>query len=130
MIVNMPDWDDEPQERIVIVEDWDSYSANYTLAYIILPVLQQLRDKKPGSPFVSDDDVPDELKTTNALPKKEEWHVDSNWHKRWDYVLGEMIWAFENFISYDHDTNPDDEDMKRQQRGFELFGKYYESLWT
>lgn len=35
------------------------------------------------------------MRSTSAPPKKEEWDTDDNHFARWDYVMNEMIWAFE-----------------------------------
>jgi hypothetical protein len=35
------------------------------------------------------------LRSTSAEPKKNEWDTDSNHFQRWEWVLDEMIWAFE-----------------------------------
>jgi hypothetical protein len=40
--------------------------------------------------------VPEELKSTSAPPKENEWDTDDNHHKRWDWALDEMIFAFEH----------------------------------
>jgi hypothetical protein len=40
--------------------------------------------------------VPKELWSTNAEPKENEHDTDSNHFKRWDYILDEMIFAFES----------------------------------
>lgn len=92
----------------VHIDRWDSWSADHTLSMIILPVLKQLRDSKHGGPYVDDEDVPDNLKSTAAEPMTEqqkEWgDVDSNHFKRWDYVLDEMIWAHEQHVL---DDEPD-----------------------
>jgi len=61
----------------------------------VLPMLRQLQATKHGAPFVDDEDVPDDLKSTAAPPKENEWDTDENHHKRWDWVLDEMIFAFE-----------------------------------
>jgi hypothetical protein len=66
-----------------------------TLSPIILPMLKQLKETKHGSPFVDDEDVPEELKSTSAPPKENEWDTDANHFLRWDWVMGEMIFAFE-----------------------------------
>ena len=79
----------------VKIHNYDTWSMDSTLAYIILPMLKQLNDTKQGSPFVDDEDVPDDLKSTNALPKKDEYDTDNNHHARWEWVLNEIIWAFE-----------------------------------
>jgi len=90
-------WIDSKRERKILIriDPHDTFSMDHTLALIILPMLKQLRDKKQGSPLVDDDDVPEHLKSTSAPPKEEEWDIDDNHHLRWDYVLDEMIFAFE-----------------------------------
>ena len=79
----------------VRIDRSDTWSMDNTLAHIILPMLKQLRDTKHGSPFVDDEDVPEYLRSTAAPPKKNEWDTDENHFKRWDWVLNEMIYAFE-----------------------------------
>jgi hypothetical protein len=49
---------------------------------------------KHGAPNVDDEDVPKELRSIYALPK-DEYDVDGNHFARWDWVLNEMIFAFE-----------------------------------
>ena len=147
-----------PRINYVKVDRWDTWSMDYTLAKIILPMLKQLNENKHGAPFVDDDDVPDELKSTSAPPKKDQWDTDDNHFKRWNYVLGEMIWAFEQKVKdddesqfFDHSENepgtmPWDEKgqyvsktkvdwdklrahQEKKANGFRLFGKYYQNLW-
>ena len=84
-----------PQVRYVKIDKWDTWSMDHTLAYIILPMLKQLKDTKHGSPLVDDFDVPEELKSISAPAKANEWDTDANHFKRWDWALGEMIFAFE-----------------------------------
>ena len=84
-----------PEIKYVKIDRWDTWSMDSTLADIILPMLKQLKETKHGSPFVDDEDVPDELKSTSAPPKENEYGTDDNHLKRWDYVLDEMIFAFE-----------------------------------
>lgn len=88
----------------VHIDRWDSWSADHTLSLIILPVLKQLRDSKHGAPFVDDEDVPEELRSTAAPAKKNEYDIDDNHFRRWDYVLDEMIWAHEQNVN---DNEPD-----------------------
>ena len=110
------------------VDPWDSWSAEETLAMIILPVLKQLRETKNSAGWVDDEDVPDSLKRTAAPIPEKEWDIDDNWFKRWDWVLGEMICAFE--IVLENETFVlDDETIERRDNGLRLFGKYYMSLW-
>jgi hypothetical protein len=71
---------------------------DHTLGQIALPMLKQLKEKKHGGPSTDDEDVPEELKSTSAPPKENEWDTDENWHKRWDWVMDEMIFAFEHHL--------------------------------
>ena len=82
----------------VKIDRWDTWSMDSTLSHIILPMLKQLQSEKHGAPFVDDEDVPDELKSTSAPPKENEYDTDANHFKRWDYVLNEMIFAFEHKV--------------------------------
>jgi hypothetical protein len=82
----------------VKIDKWDTWSMDHTLSYIILPMLKQLKGTKHGAPFVDDEDVPEELKSTSAPPKQNEYDTDDNHFKRWDYVLDEMIFAFEHKV--------------------------------
>lgn len=84
-----------PQINYVKIDRYDTWSMDHTLADIILPMLKQLQKDKHGAPFVDDEDVPEELKSTSAPPKENEYDTDENHFKRWDYVLDEMIFAFE-----------------------------------
>lgn len=88
---------DSKRERTVRVKlhNYDSWNADTSLAYIILPLLKQVRENKQGAPLVDDEDVPDHLKSTAAPPKENQYDVDDNHFKRWDYVLNYMIWSFE-----------------------------------
>ena len=83
-----------PRIEYVKIDRYDTWSMDHTLAYIILPMLKQLKNDKHGAPYVDDEDVPRELWSIYALPK-EEYDVDGNHFKRWDWVLDEMIFAFE-----------------------------------
>jgi hypothetical protein len=142
-----------PRVMYVKIDQWDTWSMDHTLAHIIHPMLVQLNATKHGAPFVDDEDVPDEIKSTNAEPKENEWDTDSNHFKRWDYILNEIIWAFEQELKdddesqfFDHSECVDlpwnelrkkvkvdhegwEAHKNRKQNGFRLFGKYYQALW-
>lgn len=85
-----------PEVRYVKIDRWDTWSMDHTLGHIALPMLRQLQATKHGSPCVDDEDVPVELRSTSAPPKENEWDTDGNHHQRWDWVLSEMIFAFEH----------------------------------
>jgi hypothetical protein len=87
-----------PKIDYVKIDYWDTWSMDHTLGQIALPMLKQLKEKKHGAPLVDDEDVPEELKSTSAPPKENEWDIDGNHFKRWEWVMDEMIFAFEHHI--------------------------------
>jgi hypothetical protein len=91
-------WVESKRTRTIKVKihNYDTWSMDHTLAHIILPMLKQLKETKNGGPFVDDADVPEELRSNSAPPKENEYDVDDNHFKRWDYVLDEMIFSFEH----------------------------------
>ena len=97
-IHNFREWLNKPKIKI---HKYDTWNMDYTLSQIILPMLEQLRETKHGSPSVDDEDVPEWLRSTAAPPKENEWDTDDNWHKRWDYVLDCMIWSFRELVKED-----------------------------
>lgn len=143
----------------VRVDYWDVWGADHTLAVIILPTLRRLKTDKHGSPFVNIEDVPEHLRPTD-LAGPNNGYTDNTIHERWNWVLDEMIWAFEQIVDEDHESkfydhsaahkyekeNPNDlmgrldlikvdresldAHYKRITRGTTLFGKYYRALWT
>lgn len=146
--------DGSPRQEDVFLDEWDSWNADNTIALIAAPLLQQLKLTKHGSGMVDDEDVPEELRSTSAPPKKNEWDTDANLHLRWDWVLDEMIWALTEHAKaegdskfYDHSEVDEEADIMeqidkikcdregleaynaRKQRGFVLFGKYLQNLW-
>ena len=133
-------WFDRRKQKINIrIDKHDTWSMDYTLAPIILPMLVQLKDNKHGAPEVDPEDVPEELRQTSQEyhQYKRNGETDPKFFDRWDWVMNEMIYAFDCkankddvFMRFDWD---DRESMKVEQdrisNGFRLFGKYYESLW-
>lgn len=90
-----------PRIEYIKIDPWDTWSMDHTLAPIILPMLKELQKSKHGAPCVDDEDVPDYLKSMNAPRCENEWDTDDNFFKRWDWILGEMIFAFESKIEND-----------------------------
>ena len=83
-----------PKIDYVKIDRYDTWSMDHTLADIILPMLKQLDAEKHGAPHVDDEDVPMELQSW-VSPAKDEYDTDGHHFARWDYVLNEMIFAFE-----------------------------------
>ena len=85
------------EPKYIKIDYWDTWSMDHTLSPIILPMLKQLKATKHGYGMIDDEDVPEELRSTNAPPHSEyEW--DGNAEKRYEYVLDEMIFAFEHLV--------------------------------
>jgi hypothetical protein len=128
-----------PRIEYVKIDPWDTWSMDSTLAPIVLPMLRQLKQDKHGAPFVDPKDVPEHLRPKRQTKKeRESGHTDSTHFERWDWVLDEMIFAFEMkarddwqddfrtgeidilWVPVDKDNNPvDKKDAKwfRMERG-------------
>jgi len=149
------------QKVKVRIDPWDTWSMDHTLSPIIHPMLVQLKATNHGAPFVDNKHVPKELhaskKELSAYRNKGD--VDDHHFERWNWVMDEMIWAFEQktlddweaqYYEYEDvpvdDTSTDfgerlglkllwrDEEgrqghQKRMSNGFKLFGIFYENLW-
>lgn len=89
-------WIESKKSRQIYVkiDRYDTWSMDHTLSHIIAPMLAQLQATKHGAPYVDDADVPEHLKSTSAPPTENSWDTDDNHFLRWDWVLGEMIFAF------------------------------------
>jgi hypothetical protein len=96
-LLKLCNWIESKRKRkeFVRIDHYDTWSMDSTIAIIILPMLKQLQATKHGAPFVDDADVPHKLRSTSAPAKESEYDIDANHFLRWDYVLGEMIFAFE-----------------------------------
>jgi len=125
----------------VKIHDYDIWNTDVTLAIVILPLLKANKELKRGSGYVDDEDVSEEFR--------------SNDQARWEYVLDEMIWAFDAILNPTVDfwvTKPDENELAkgieayinsgeyddeaaktyedRIDNGCRLFGKYFRNLWT
>lgn len=153
IIGNYPEGEEERVIDITI-EEHDTWGMYHTLALLIVPMLKQLKATKHGAPFVDDEYVPEPLRSTAAPPKENDWDIDDNHFKRWDYVLDEMIWAMEQIVAddsdgkfYDHSEVVEEADLMEQlaqikcdyeglqkhhdriANGTKLFGIFFQSLW-
>jgi hypothetical protein len=120
-----------PEQTVKVrIDSWDTWSMDETLAPIILPMLKQLKETKHGAPWTAVEDVPTHLRPTaeEVLEYTKDATTDEHFFERWDWVLDEMIHAFEQKCTDDW-VEQDVEEQKRISNGFRLFGKYYENLW-
>ncbi len=147
------------------IDNYDVWNLGDTVALIALPMLYEFkRQGIQGAPHVDDEDVPEYLRSSAAPPLTEDeqstGHVDKLWHPRWEWIVNEMIWAFEQVNDPDADSQfhtdadpekPSDEEgisfqemfsrrkfdsegydkfYARKSNGLRLFGKYLEALWN
>ena len=104
-----------PRIEYIKIDKHDTWSMDSTLAPIILPMLKQLKATKHGSGIVDLEDVPEHLRCNTH----EEWEDqecfdfyheheikegECDIHARWDWVLDEMIWAFEQICEDNNDA--------------------------
>jgi hypothetical protein len=101
-------WIESRRKRTVKIriDRYDTWGMDSTLSMIILPMLKQLHATKHGAPLVDDDDVPEHLRSTTAPPRENEYDVDGNHFARWDWIMDELIWTFEQLHP---DTNWEDQ---------------------
>jgi len=91
-------WADRDRNIYIHIDRWDIWNVDETIAHLVFPLLLKLRATQHGAAFVADEDVPLELRSTEAPPKEHDWDTDDNWFKRWDWVLNEIIWTMGTFI--------------------------------
>jgi hypothetical protein len=126
------------------IDNYDVWGMDSTIALIALPLLKKLKEKKQGSPHVDDEDVPEHLRVAAATPLTEEeqhcGYPDNNFHLRWEWVVDEIIWGFENMIADDEgktefykegrlDLEAHKKFHDRIQNAMCLFGKYLQGMW-
>lgn len=120
-----------PRITYVKIDKYDTWNMDDRLALIILPMLKQLQKTKHGSHHVELEDVPEHLRTTNheeydSQESFEFYHEhkvkegDHDLHARWDWVLGEMIFAFEHLV---------DDSWEEQYRSGEIDYKSVPCAW-
>lgn len=132
MKVNIDQFNEKESDNVCEVEvaSKDCWSLDYVLAQVIHPALVKFRSDLHSSARVDNEDVPEALRIS---PEKEE---TQSWMSRWEYVLDEMIWGFNQIASSEADEpqtygKPDwDAYHKRLDNATRLFGKYYRNLWN
>lgn len=144
----------------VEISDHDVWSADNTLSHIILPILLKVKEMKQSIPYTNKDDCPIDFgKDQGYNEKRWNWILDEmifafgetvkgDWEDQ--YYSGEMDMVsvplnkdlseedenqiFEWKPGPNHTFKVDKEGLKahqeRIQNGFNLFGKYFTSLWV
>jgi len=140
MKVNIGKFRKKKKRKIKIeLDNFDSWNADSTLAYIIVPVLKQLKETTHGYPH--------DLQPMDQYDINAQMRFDTDGFEfvgepgavKWDEILDKMIWSFEQ-VNIDFDDQFYDKSNKldmpayeahyaKMQEGFDLFAKYYLALW-
>lgn len=105
MKVKISEFYNSGQRINVTIDKYDTYSADCTLAEIILPLLVQLKHTMHG--------IPNEFSHVGGEDYEQmsfdfyiESHNDSfnEGVKKWNEVLDKMIWSFQQILIDDHDS--------------------------
>jgi hypothetical protein len=140
------EWIDSKKKRKIKVKihEYDTWNIDNTLAIIILPLLKLYKEQNQGSARVDDEDAPENISSFNAKPRENEYDFDDNNEARWDYVVDELIWTFEqlhpdndweslyhtgeidmkfNPIKYDEKGEPELYEMLKGEKDTHVFDK-------
>lgn len=95
-------WSNSRKRKIKVhVDNYDVWGADHTLAMIIHPVLLKLQEIKHGYPHINDEDVPEHLRSLKTDLSEWTSEDDKKLEAKWEWVLDEMIWAFEQYKAVD-----------------------------
>lgn len=124
----------------VRIDDYDIWSLDHTLAHIILPALKKIKAAKQGASGDLFDMSYLKLEYNSKEYKAAEKKSAKDGFKKWNDILNAMIYSFSEIVkdngdskffkkdSYDKEGHRSHQD--KIQFGLDLFGKYYQSLWT
>ena len=118
-------WYRVPRVQVIHIDKYDTWSLDTTLSKIIAPALRALIEDKAGWHLgVENSDLPEYLQTDTPPSDMPE----DLGQARWNYVLQEMAWAFENYENLMDDCPGISE--YRVMNGIRLFARYYPNLWS
>ena len=95
-------WFDRREQKVKVrIDRWDTWGMDHTLAHIVVPMLKQLKETKHGAPNVDLEDVPKHLRPTKKEQQayEKDGSTDDKFFQRWDWVMDEMIFAFESKLN-------------------------------
>jgi hypothetical protein len=101
------EWIHSKQHRKVKIKihRYDSWNAFETMAMVILPILEQLKKDKQGTPWTDYNDGPWYYRFIDDGEFNSDEKGSYN-DKRWEWILDEMIWAFQQMQpDYDWEEN-------------------------
>lgn len=94
-----------PKINYVKIDYYDTWSMDSTLSPIILPMLKQLKATKHGCPWTKHEDGPWYYRfQTN--PDEHNYSEEGSYnHERWNWIMDEMIWTFEQLNKENYDDH-------------------------
>jgi hypothetical protein len=98
-------WIHDKRKRTVKVKihNYDVWNMGDTLAIVILPMLKELKRQKQGCPWSDHEDGPWYYKF-DRYDEEHNWDEKGSYsHGRWDWIMDEMIWTFEQLTNEDHE---------------------------
>jgi len=101
MKVNLGNYKKKGNRKIdVRIERFDTYSMDHSLAYIILPMLLQLKAEKMGVPAEFADVGGADYDSQQSFDFYKSTHDEcfDITCKRWDDILDKMIWSFQQIV--------------------------------
>lgn len=135
------------QKIQVEIDRYDTWSMCYTLAFIIYPMLIQLKAEKHGIPAEFGETGGENYHDQKSFPFYEEtvdWAFEQR-SKGWDDVLDKMIWSFSQLINDDweskyhhgkHDTDWIESDIthynpvtKKHEKTYQMVDKNPDGHW-
>ena len=88
----------------VTIHNYDTWSLDHTLAYIILPALLQLKDTKNGIPGqFAEIGGEDYIEQQSFDFYKSDQELFDQRVKEWDIILDKMIWSFNELVKESYD---------------------------
>jgi hypothetical protein len=148
VLYRLLEWIESKRDRKIKIriDKYDTWSMDHTLALIALPMLKQLKETNHGSAQVDDEDLPEHMRLYNSEdsyygdqqvfdfyddPELCRQNIKCDIHDKWNWVMDEMIFAFEFIVDEDNRySHKFDQDVdNRVANGLRLFGKYYQGLW-
>jgi len=113
----------------IVIDDFDTWNLDYSLACIIHPALVRLKKLRHGYPELWEDGMCYHEYYTRQLhfdfideDVESQYLID-----KWETILDKMIYSFEVIAS--ERIFDEDYDEEALQEGLNLFGEHYCSLW-
>jgi hypothetical protein len=87
------------------IDKYDSWNASHTMAYVILPILLQLRDTANSIPASFGDNGMEGIDGQMTFVFYQTSHNEAfdQCVKNWEEVLNKMIWSFQQLVHDDYD---------------------------